>query len=157
MQFEDLLQGMNEWRNIQDVVRNTFKALHDVIKAQGEAIRTLERQLEQKSSKAETQAQLSRKAAILDINKSLSDMTHALDSKASLYELDNKVDKAELVGLLKTKASAVETKQTFDSKANADDLYAFRDLYEKHMETVASQLDLKADAQLVSKRKPCGV
>ena len=41
-----LLQGMNEWRNIQDVIRSTFKALHDVIKAQGDAVKSLERQLE---------------------------------------------------------------------------------------------------------------
>ena len=37
---------MNEWRNIQDVIRSTFKALHDVIKAQGDAVKSLERQLE---------------------------------------------------------------------------------------------------------------
>jgi hypothetical protein len=29
---EDLLSGMNEWRNIQDIVRLTFKALTDVVK-----------------------------------------------------------------------------------------------------------------------------
>lgn len=40
---EDLLQGVNEWRNIQDIIRLTFKALTDVVKAQGETIRELER------------------------------------------------------------------------------------------------------------------
>lgn len=39
-------QGMNEWRNIQDVIRSTFKALHDVIKAQGDAVKSLERQMD---------------------------------------------------------------------------------------------------------------
>ena len=37
---------MNEWRNIQDVIRSTFKALHDVIKAQGDAVKSLERQID---------------------------------------------------------------------------------------------------------------
>ena len=40
---DDMLDGLNEWRNIQDIVRNTFKALHELVKAQGEAIRNLER------------------------------------------------------------------------------------------------------------------
>ena len=34
--------------NMQDVIRSTFKALHDVIKAQGDAVKSLERQLESK-------------------------------------------------------------------------------------------------------------
>eukprot|EP00960_Hanusia_phi_P007710 220838-Hanusia_phi.AAC.1 len=62
---------MNEWRNIQDVIRSTFKALHDVIKAQvrrmppssshpslaaqGDAVKSLERQLEGKASSADVQ------------------------------------------------------------------------------------------------------
>lgn len=33
------MSGLNEWRNIQDVVRKTFKAFHDVLKAQGEHIK----------------------------------------------------------------------------------------------------------------------
>jgi hypothetical protein len=40
---EDLLQGVNEWRNIQDIIRLTFKALTDVVKAQGEGIREIEK------------------------------------------------------------------------------------------------------------------
>lgn len=40
---EDLLQGVNEWRNIQDIIRLTFKALTDVVKAQGETLRELEK------------------------------------------------------------------------------------------------------------------
>jgi hypothetical protein len=43
MIVEDLLQGANEWRNIQDIIRLTFKALTDVVKAQGEALKELER------------------------------------------------------------------------------------------------------------------
>ncbi len=38
-------QGINEWRNIQDIIRLTFKALTDVVRAQGETLRDLERQL----------------------------------------------------------------------------------------------------------------
>ena len=41
----DLLQGKNEWKNIQDIVKLTFKAVCDTVKSQGGAIRELERQL----------------------------------------------------------------------------------------------------------------
>jgi hypothetical protein len=47
---DDLLQGMNEWRNIQDIVRVTFKALHDVVKAQGATIQRLEEELLNKAT-----------------------------------------------------------------------------------------------------------
>ena len=49
LQTTPRMTGMHEWRNIQDIVRNTFKALHDLIKAQGEALKGVERQLDQKA------------------------------------------------------------------------------------------------------------
>ena len=42
---EDMLQGVNEWQNIQDVVRLTFKALSDVVRNQGIALKEAERHL----------------------------------------------------------------------------------------------------------------
>lgn len=38
-------KGGNEWRNIQDIVRLTFKAVTDVLKAQGESLMEIERQI----------------------------------------------------------------------------------------------------------------
>ena len=35
---DELLEGLNEWRNVQDIVRLTFKGLSDVVKKQGIAI-----------------------------------------------------------------------------------------------------------------------
>ena len=66
---DDLLQGVNEWRNIQDIVRLTFKALSDVVKAQGETLKELERQMPQKTSKSEMQAALSTKASLTDMSR----------------------------------------------------------------------------------------
>lgn len=42
LQVDDLIQGLNDWRNIQDIVRLTFRAMNDVVKAQGRTIATLE-------------------------------------------------------------------------------------------------------------------
>ena len=32
---DNLLHSANEWRNIQDIIRVTFKALSDVVRSQG--------------------------------------------------------------------------------------------------------------------------
>jgi hypothetical protein len=42
---DELLLGKNEWKNIQDIVKITFKAVCDTVKSQGLAIRDLERQV----------------------------------------------------------------------------------------------------------------
>jgi hypothetical protein len=38
---EGMTQGVNEWRNIQDVVRLTFRALNDLVKVISSSFRTL--------------------------------------------------------------------------------------------------------------------
>ena len=44
----DLLSGKEEWRNIQDIIKLTLKALWDVIKDQGKAINDIESSMIQK-------------------------------------------------------------------------------------------------------------
>jgi len=46
----DLLQGKNEWKNIQDIVKLTFKAVCDTVKSQGAAIRDLENNMHHKAT-----------------------------------------------------------------------------------------------------------
>jgi len=52
---QDLLSASssNEWRNIQDIVKLTLKAICDVVRCQGIAIRELERTMPTKCSKTE--------------------------------------------------------------------------------------------------------
>jgi hypothetical protein len=47
---DDLLNGMNDWRNIQDIVRITLKALFEVVKTQGATIQRLEEEILNKAS-----------------------------------------------------------------------------------------------------------
>ncbi|EKX34336.1 hypothetical protein GUITHDRAFT_80649, partial [Guillardia theta CCMP2712] len=88
--------GMNEWKSVQDVIRGTFKTLHDVIKAQGVAIKSLERQLEGKVAHVELQGMLDRKANMSDVNKSVAEILHMLDAKASIRDMEQKANKAEV-------------------------------------------------------------
>lgn len=95
----DLLNGLNDWRNIQDIVRITFKALTDVVTAQGNSIRELERQLPYKASKTELNTGLSLKANQSDLGHVVSDITSKLERKISYEEirslLDDKVNRDE--------------------------------------------------------------
>ena len=59
---DDLLRGASDWRNIQDIVRLTFKALAEVVKAQGNSIRELERQMPSRVTKVEFHSGLAQKA-----------------------------------------------------------------------------------------------
>lgn len=43
---EDVSQGLREWRNIQSVVRRTFRDMHEVIVSQGRRIEQLEHAIE---------------------------------------------------------------------------------------------------------------
>ena len=78
----DKLQGMNDWRNIQDVVRMTFKAFHDVLRAQGDAIKNLERVVDAKANRKEVSAALASKASAADVCAQLNDTQHLLCLKA---------------------------------------------------------------------------
>jgi hypothetical protein len=79
-----LVQGLNEWRNIQDIVRLTFKAFHDVLKAQGDAIKKLEKALDSKSDRREVAAALAAKANAADLSVRLHDYESQLMRKADV-------------------------------------------------------------------------
>ena len=70
----ELLQGKNEWKNIQDIVKLTFKAVCDTIKSQGHAIRDLERQVHNKANIQEFMTSLSLKANVSDVSRTISDI-----------------------------------------------------------------------------------
>lgn len=78
------MQGMNDWRNIQDIVRITFKAFHDVLKAQGDAIKSLERVVDAKANRNEVGAALAAKASASEVCSQLKDMEHQLCHKADV-------------------------------------------------------------------------
>lgn len=58
MIVQDMLQGHNEWRSVQDIVKLTLKALCDVVKSQGIALREIERQVPSFCERAEIEESL---------------------------------------------------------------------------------------------------
>ncbi len=136
-QVDDLLQGMSEWRNIQEVIRSTFKALHEVIKSQGDAVKSLERQVDSKACIADIQSALQRKANVADVNHSLRDVSLVLEGKAALYDLDTKADKSEIESSLKLKASVSD----LVAKADRSEFEEYRITSERQIQALASQIE----------------
>jgi arginine deiminase len=91
---------LNEWRNIQDIVRSTFKALCEVVRSQGIAIRELEKQVATKASKSELNSGLNIKANVADVMRTFSEVASNIESRPTLEEiqnfLDEKVSKTDL-------------------------------------------------------------
>lgn len=91
---------MHDWRNIQEIVRVTFKALNDVVKAQGNSIKELEKQIINKASKNELNSGLNIKANVADVMRTFSEVASSIESKVSMDEvqsyLDEKISKADL-------------------------------------------------------------
>mmetsp|Transcript_27001 Transcript_27001/g.45303 ORF Transcript_27001/g.45303 Transcript_27001/m.45303 type:complete len:665 (-) Transcript_27001:189-2183(-) len=115
---EDLVSGLSEWRNIQEIVRMTFNALHDVVKSQGEKIKGLEDTLAREADRnrkldmhvQDLTAGLRLKASVSDVNKSISEMTRVIDTKA---------DATEVAAHLEKKASKIELKSLRSSLADS--------------------------------------
>jgi len=73
----NLLQGTNDWASIQDIVKLTFKAIFDVVKSHGEALRDLESIVKEIPTRVDLSNLLSTK---------LGDFNKQLDSKITAEE-----------------------------------------------------------------------
>ena len=104
--IEEMVSGIDEMCDVQHVIKTTFTALHDVIKAQGVAIKALEKEVKSKVSAAEVDDALQHKANIVDVNSSLQDVCSALDKKANAWDLDSKPERSEMHDMLQAKAAA---------------------------------------------------
>ena len=84
---QDLLHGTNEWKNIQDIVKLTFKAVCDVVRSQGMALRELERTMPTKCNKAELNAGLSLKANVSDVSRTVAEVASNIENKMSFEDM----------------------------------------------------------------------
>ena len=122
---DDLLSGLNEWRNIQDIVRLTFKALADVVKAQGLAIKDLERQMPQKATRTELTTALSTKSNTQDLVQAISQLEARFDILTDIeHQLHEKPSRAELQTALQSKASMDEVRSVAETVISRRDYEA---------------------------------
>mmetsp|Transcript_37162 Transcript_37162/g.94967 ORF Transcript_37162/g.94967 Transcript_37162/m.94967 type:complete len:591 (-) Transcript_37162:23-1795(-) len=154
---EDLMQGLNDWRNIQSVVRVTFKAFHDILRTQGEAIRALEQSAAASATRAEMTAALGQKASAAEMNQRFEDLEYRLKSKADRGQEAQYASVADvnsaLAGLKREVQSMLDHQpglRQYDSwreslESKMSDLQ--RELRQKpDMDAVQSQLESKASS-----------
>ncbi|KRW98756.1 hypothetical protein PPERSA_03891 [Pseudocohnilembus persalinus] len=84
---DELLQGVSDWRNIQEILRVTIKSLAETVRQQGETIQNMDFTLSQKVSKHDFISELYEKANQSDVNRNLADITQSMDTKVSYEEL----------------------------------------------------------------------
>ena len=119
---EDLINGLNDWRSVQEIVRLTFKALSDVVKSQGATIKELELQLPTKASKSEVSSCISIKSSFNELSRSISELKSSVEGKMSVDDVysivEEKVSRADLQYLLGGKASYEELRSSLIEKAD---------------------------------------
>ena len=100
---EDLVSGLQDWRQVPDIVRLTFKAIVDLLTTQGSAIADIERQLPTKASKSDLSAGLSTKANLSDVTQSLLETNTALQKSITPEVLNSalkdKISRSEFLSL----------------------------------------------------------
>ena len=152
---EELLKGQVEWRNIQDIIRVSFRALTDTVKTQGQLIRDLEKSLNSKVSKSEFHSSLSQKLDFNDFSENYAHLKAQLEAKASHFEVESLVssrinelnyliaEKAGLEHLVSLSESKVSNKEF---SAAVDDMYLKLDMVHEEinrmLQVLPSQNDL---------------
>eukprot|EP01022_Parablepharisma_sp_SALTPOND_P008023 TRINITY_DN135086_c1_g1_i1.p1 TRINITY_DN135086_c1_g1~~TRINITY_DN135086_c1_g1_i1.p1 ORF type:complete len:770 (-),score=136.49 TRINITY_DN135086_c1_g1_i1:282-2591(-) len=141
---QELLQGSTEWSQIQDIVKLTFKAMLDVMKAHSEAIRELERTVPTKASKAEVNSGLSQKASISDVSKTVAEVAANIESRATVEEvqqlLESKISKSDFQYALSNKVSIDEMRAALEGKVGARDVEGDLKLMKAKIEQTQSEL-----------------
>lgn len=149
---DDLLKGLNDWRNIQDIVRLTFKALSDVVRTQGQAIRDIERQLPLKVHRSEFTLALSQKA---NANE-LSEFHEALENRIPYMDFkilsEEKVSRSDVQYLLSNKPSIEEVRNLLEGKANIREVESEIGLVKAMVEDIQRDISRKL-AQLPNERE----
>ena len=111
-----------EYMSMQGNIRSTFRALHDVVKAQGQAIRNLEAALESKAQYTEVAAKMAGKADNKDVDRWNDQLSQKLDRAAvdaicdrRLSILENSIIKrlsvsvSEVVGSVNSSVTSLRT------------------------------------------------
>lgn len=124
--IEDLLAGLNEWRNVQDIVRLTIRALADQSKSNQTSLKELQYYQSEYALKSEVASNLALKANLSDLSRAIAETRASLDNKISYEEvravLEDRVSKSDLLHLLQGKVSIEEFRTAIDFKVDVKEL-----------------------------------
>ena len=124
--IEDLLSGLNEWRNVQDIVRLSIRALADLAKSQGHSLKEVQFYQSDYALKSEVASNLALKANLSDLSRAISETRASLDNKVSYEEvrsvLEDRVSKSDMLHLLQGKVSVEEFRTAIEFKVDVKEL-----------------------------------
>ena len=113
-----------EWQPVPEIVRLNFQSLHDVMKAHGDKLRSLEKSVAGRVAKLELDAALQDKVGVGELTSSVEDLSRILDDKAdardTLSALSSLASRTELQGALSSHASEVQRR--LDAKASMQEV-----------------------------------
>ena len=107
---EDLTQGLHEWRNIQDIVRLSFVALHKALQAQGDAIQALTEQTELRALKSDVRAAFETHEELLEVRLAEAKEDDAGDAETEMPDAESNAEILERVVALERRAETLEAR-----------------------------------------------
>lgn len=124
--IEDLLNGLSEWRSVQDIVRLSIKALADTTKNQGNSIKEVQYYQNEFALKSELSSSLAMKANLSDLSRAIAETRASLDNKINYEEvrafLDDRVTRNDLLHLLQGKVSIEEFRTAIEFKVDINEM-----------------------------------
>jgi hypothetical protein len=157
---DELLNGLNDWRTVPDIVRLTFKALSDVIKSHTASLRDLEIQIATKANRSE----LIQKVNNSDLQRLLAEnrnggevknfetfqtlLEEKLTRKECSYMINGKFN--EIKAELDKKADLRELQNEIRGVKNLAEENNFRKGQNKEIDTIFKVLEQKANISEVN-------
>ena len=113
--------GSDAWTPVQEIVRLNFKALHDVVKAHGEALKSVEKSVANKVNRQEHTAALTEKVSVNELTTTFEELSRVIDNKADARDTSSIVERmagrSEVQAALADKADVADVQRCLDAKA----------------------------------------
>lgn len=113
--------GSEAWTPVQEIVRLNFKALHDVVKAHGEALKSVEKSVGNKVNRQEHTAALTEKVSVNELTTTFEELSRVIDNKADARDTSSIVERMagrmEVQTALADKADVGDVQRCLDAKA----------------------------------------
>ena len=128
------LWSLNDWRNINDIVRICIKSLSDTIKNQSYIIKDINKQLKTKYSKNEINNLLNLKANNNEVSEAFNNVYNSIEDRATISQINElkneKISKNELIYYLEEKPSHKDIENLLKDKIDKRELDEFFNKFE---------------------------
>ena len=137
-----------EWQPVQEIVRLNFKALHDIVKAHGEALKSVEKSVANKVARNEFSAALTEKVSVSELTTTFEELSRVIDNKADARDtsaiVERMTSRAEVQSALAEKADVSEVQRCLDAKAGLSETQTLLSNYEGRFDAIEAKVGAPA-------------